>query len=67
MFVGFKILCGLFAHRSVTRSVLISIFTLSEELFCNTNHAAARWTQVSVCEGDHVGLEWYPCCVVERN
>lgn len=67
MFVGFKILCSLFAHWSVThRSVLISVFTISEELFCHTDHAAARWTQVSPC-GDyrHVGLERYPCCVVE--
>lgn len=67
MFVGFKILCVLFAHRSVTRSVLISVFKLYEELFCPTDHAAARWTQVSPWEHHHVGLEWYPCCVVERN
>lgn len=42
------------------RSVLISVFTLFEELFCHTDHAAARWTQVSPCEDYHRdGLE---CC-----
>lgn len=48
-FVAFKILDGLFEQWSVTRSVLTSVLTLSEELFCHTDHAAARWPQVSPC------------------